>query len=46
MFCRKAVGAVCFAMMLTAVAAPKRLRAQSPCALAGDSEVTGSCGRL
>lgn len=38
-------GAVCFAMMLIA-ATPKRPTALSTCTFAGDSAVTGSCGRL
>jgi hypothetical protein len=45
MFYRKAVGAVCFAMMLTAVAA-ETVKVLSPCTFTGDSEVTGSCGPL
>jgi hypothetical protein len=45
MLYRKAVGAVAFAMLLTAAAA-QRSGALSTCTLAGDSQVTGSCGRL
>jgi hypothetical protein len=45
MFCIKTLGAVCFAMMLTAVAA-ETVEAQSPCTFAGDSELTGSGGPL
>ena len=46
MFYGKTVGALCFAMMLTAAASPKESRALSTCTFAGNSEVTGSCGRL
>lgn len=45
MFYIKAVGAICFAMMLTALAA-ETVETLSPCTFAGNSEVTGSCGRL
>jgi hypothetical protein len=45
MFYKQAVGALCFAVVLTA-AAPQRSRALSTCTFAGHSPVTGSCGRL
>jgi hypothetical protein len=45
MFYVKTVGVICFAMMLTAVAA-ETVEAQSSCTFAGGSELTGSCGRL